>query len=138
MKTHSAWLAIGLLLFVVLACEYSSSSSGAISEGHMAKDNGSGAPGDETNTFNPEDRNVHCLVKLKNPKEGIRIKFSWWIVDAGGSKNEKLKEIDYTTESSDNMVHGNLSVQRDWPEGKYKVDVYVDGNLAKTLTFNVQ
>lgn len=104
----------------------------------MAKDNGSGAPGDETNTFNPEDRNVHCLVKLKNPKEGIRIKFSWWIVDAGGSKNEKLKEIDYTTESSDNMVHGNLSVQRDWPEGKYKVDVYVDGNLAKTLTFNVQ
>ena len=138
MKIHSAWLAIVLLLSVVVACEYSSgNSSGAISEGHMAKDK-NGEPGDSTNTFNPDDHTIHCLIKLKEGKEGTRVKFSWWIVDAGDSKNEKLKEIDYTTESDNPNVHGNLNVQKDWPDGKYKVDIYINGNLDKTLTFNVQ
>lgn len=33
------------------------------------------------------------------------MKFSWWIVDAGDSKNEKLKDIEYTTGPQENIVH---------------------------------
>ena len=141
MKLHSAWLAGALLVFAVLDCHFSSNSnspsSGAISDIHMAKDNGRGAPGDETNTFSPGDRTVHCLAKLRSPKEGIRIKFSWWIVDAQGTKDEKIKEIDYTTESGDSVVHGHLTLPRDWPKGKYKCEVYVDGVLDKTIEYYV-
>lgn len=138
MKPHLAWLAGALLLFAVLACHFSTNSnstSGAISDIHMAKDNGRGDPGDETNTFRPSDHTVHCLAKLRNPKEGTRIKFSWWIVDAQGTTNEKIKEIDYTTGPNDNVVHGHLTVPRDWPKGKYKCEVYVDGALDKTIEY---
>jgi hypothetical protein len=103
----------------------------------MAKDNGSGDPGDETNTFRASDHTVHCLATLRNPKEGTPIKFSWWIVDAQGSKNELIKEIDYTTGPNNDVVHGHLSLARDWPKGKYKCDVYVDGKLEKTVEYYV-
>ena len=138
MKLHSAWLAGALLVFAVLDCHFStnsnSNSSGAISEIHMAKDN-NGSPGDETNTFAPGDHTVHCLAKLNGPKEGTKIKFAWWIVDAGGTKNEKIKEIDYTTSAEDNILHGHLTVPRDWPVGKYKCEIYVNGVLDKTVEY---
>lgn len=143
MKKHPAWLAAGLLVFVVMACNFSagtgnnSNASGPISKITMAKDNGSGDPGDETNTFHPGDHKIHCLVTLKDPKEGIKVTFVWWIVDAGGTKDEKLKTLDYTTDSNVNIVHGNLSSTRDWPSGKYKVEAQINGNTEKTVNFTV-
>ena len=141
MKNHPAWLAAGLLVFVVLACNFSAgtnSNSGPISKISMAKDNGKGDPGDETNTFSPSDHKIHCLVTLKEPKEGIKVTFVWWIVDAGGTKDDKLKELDYTTESDVKVVHGNLSSTRDWPSGKYKVEAQINGKSEKTVSFTVE
>ena len=154
MKRQSAWLAAGLLLFVVLACSLGKksanvssnrsdstssdvTSSGALSELHMAKDNGNEEPGDETNSFSPSDRTIHCVAKLADAKAGTQMKFSWFIVDAGDSKDEKIKDIDYTTRALENIVHGHLTLPRDWPSGKYKVDVFVNGNLEKTARFSV-
>ena len=141
MKHHSAWLAAGLLLVFVLACSFSTdknSNSGPISKITMAKDNGRGDPGDETNTFKGSDHKIHCLVTLRNPKEGTKVTFGWWIVDAEGTKNEKLKELDYTTDSAANVVHGHLSSTRDWPSGKYKVEASVNGNLEKTVAYTIE
>ena len=137
MKVHSGWLAIGLLIFAVMACSTSNTSSGPISEGHMAKDN-NGEPGDSTNTFAPGDRTVHCLVTLNEAKEGTRIKFAWTIVDAGDSKNEKLKDIEYTTGPKENIVHGHLTAPRDWPTGKYKCEVYINDKSEKTIDYWVK
>jgi hypothetical protein len=152
MKHHPAWLAAGLLVFVVLACHLSTNSnrngnsnsnsnanSSAISKITMAKDNGKGEPGDETNTFSPRDHKIHCLITLKEPKEGTKVTFGWWIVDAGGTTNEKIKELDYTTESDlVEVVHGNLSLTRNWPSGKYKVEAQINGKLEKTVNFVVE
>ncbi|MCM3905391.1 MAG: hypothetical protein ND866_27155 [Pyrinomonadaceae bacterium] len=154
MKRHSTWLAAGLLLFVVLACSLGkkstkvstntsdstsadATSAGALSELHMAKDNGNEEPGEETNSFSPGDRTIHCVAKLADAKAGTQMKFSWFIVDAGGSKDEKIRDIDYTTRALENIVHGHLTLPRDWPSGKYKVDVFVNGNLEKTARFSV-
>jgi hypothetical protein len=157
MKRCSTWLAVALLLSVVLACSFgkksenvstnrnasdnststSATSTGAISELHMAKDNGSEAPGEETNSFSASDRTIHCVAKLAGAKSGTQMKFSWFIVDAGGSKNEKIRDIDYTTRGVENIVHGHLTLPRDWPTGKYKVEVFVNGNLEETARFSV-
>ena len=137
MRFHSGWLAIGLLIFAVMACSTSKTSSGPISEGHMAKDN-NGEPGDSTNTFAPGDHTVHCLVTLNEAKEGTRLKFAWTIVDAGDSKNEKIKDIEYTTGPKENIVHGHLTAPRDWPTGKYKCEVFVNGNSEKTIDYWVK
>src|SRR5438445_13009214 len=100
MKLHSAWLAGALLVFAVLDCHFStnsnSTSSGAISEIHMAKDN-NGSAGDETNTFAPCDRTVNRLAKLNNQKEGNKIKLAWRTVDARGAQNENVNEIESPT-----------------------------------------
>ncbi len=137
MRLHSGWLAVGLLIFAVMACSTSKTSSGPISEGHMAKDN-NGEPGDTTNTFAPGDHTVHCLVTLSEPKEGTRIKFAWAIVDAGDSKNEKIKDIEYTTGAKENIVHGHLTAPRDWPTGKYKCEVFVNDKSEKTIDYWVK
>ena len=148
MKHHPAWLAAGLLVFVVLACNLSknsnsnsttsTSSSNAIKEIHMAKDDGNGAPGAETESFESGDRTVHCVATLSEAKSGTQMKFSWWIVDAGGSKDEKIKDIDYTTGTLENVIHGHLTLPKDWPVGKYKVQVYVNGELDKTVSYSIR
>lgn len=161
MKQHPAWLAASLLLFVVLACNLgkrganvninSNSNTNteastdtedlgpgnSIQEVHMAKDNGRNAPGDETSSFAPDDRTIHCVVKLKQAKAGTKIRFSWWIVDAEGSTNQKIKDIDYTTKPLENIVRGHLSLPQDWPQGKYKVQIYVNGDLDKTVPYTI-
>jgi hypothetical protein len=159
MKHHPSWLAAGLMLFVVLACnlgkktadvnsnsnansnsraETNTGSGEYIQDIHMAKDNGRGAPGSETDSFSPDDRTIHCVVKLKEAKAGTKMQFSWWIVDAEGTKNQKIKDIDYSTRALENIVHGHLSLPQDWPQGKYKVQVFVNGDLDKTLAYNVE
>ena len=142
MKHHPAWLAAGLLVFVVLACNLSKNTNSgggtAIKEIHMAKDDGSGAPGTETESFETGDHTVHCVATLAEAKSGTQMKFSWWIVDAGGSKDEKIKDIDYTTGALENVIHGHLTLPKDWPVGKYKVEVYVNGALDKTVSYSVK
>ena len=161
MKHHPAWLAAGLLVFVLLACNMGRRASNEnnansntnrppvvetedagpgnhIEKIHMAKDNGRNAPGDETSSFSPDDRTIHCVVKLKKAQRGTAMKFSWWIVDADGSQNQKIKDIDYTTRTLENIVHGHLTLPQEWPSGKYKVQVFVNGDLDRTINYTIQ
>ena len=66
------------------------------------------------------------------------MKFSWWIVDADGTQNKKIKDIDYSTKTLENVIHGHLTLPQDWPKGKYKVQVYVNGDLDKTVNYTVE
>lgn len=158
MRKHPAWLAVGLLIFAVLACnlgrnkntnnsnninanadaETPVESGSVIKEIYIAKDDGSGKPGDRTNKFQPGDRTIHCVVTLNEAKAGTDMKFSWWIVDADGTQNQKIKDIDYVTKALENTIRGHLSLPQDWPTGKYKVQIYVDGNLDRTVPYTVE
>ena len=160
MRHRAAGLAIAMLLFVVLACNLSkkstnvsndnsttsantkteavSTSTGVLTDVHMARDDGSGDPGEQTSVFSASDRTIHCVTKLKEPNAGTKMKFSWYVVEAGDTKNEKIKDIDYTTRRLENVVHGHLTAPRDWPVGKYRVEVYVNGNLEQTVSFAVE
>lgn len=158
MKRHPAWLAVGLLVFVVLACNLAkkntnqttnrtetnetpspeATGSGVIEEIRMARDDGNGDPGEETDTFSSSDRTIHCVVRLAEAKSKTKLKFSWWIVEAEGSENQKIKDIEYTTRALENVVHAHLTLPQDWPKGKYKVEVYVNGNLEGTVGYTVK
>ena len=156
MRKHPAWLALGLLIFAVLACNLGKKtannsnntnananteviSESVIKEIHMAKDDGHGKPSTQhTTTFEPGDRTIHCVVTLNEAKAGTEMKFSWWIVDADGTQDKKIKDIDYVTKPLENVIRGHLSLPQDWPTGKYKVQVYVNGNLDKTVPYTVQ
>jgi hypothetical protein len=168
MKRHSGWLAAGLLLLVVLACNLSkngnnnnsndSNNSNSnknknsntatinrpanadvfIEKIHMAKDD-SGKPGESSTTFAPDEHTVHCVIDLNKAKGGTTVKFTWVAVDVEGlAKNDELKSIDYTTRSFENNIHAHLTLPKDWPKGTYKVDVYINGALDKTIDYTVE
>lgn len=164
MKRHSGWLAAGLLLFTVIACNLSKNSNDSNSNNSnssrnksantatinrpanadiyvdkisMAKD-ANGKPGDTTTTFAPGDRTIHCVADLNKAKAGTEVKFVWKAVDVAGSKNEEIKTIDYTTKSFENKVHGHLTLPYDWPKGTYEVDVYINRALDKTITYTIE
>jgi hypothetical protein len=105
---------------------------------YMARDNGSGEPGDEAETFSPSDHTVHCMIELDHAAEGTMIRFDWIGVDAGEWQNHSLKQLDYTTKALENKVHAHLTLPRDWPEGEYKVDVYLNDQLARSITYKVE
>ena len=165
MKLHSGWLAAGLLLLAVLACNTSKNGNNSnnsnnsnsnsnknsntstntrpanadvfIEKIRMAKDR-NGAPEDTAiTTFEPGDFTIHCVINLNKAKKGTIVKFSWKVVDADGVGTE-FKSIDYTTNSFENIVHGHLTRTTDWPNGDYEVEVEINGAVDKTIKFTVK
>jgi hypothetical protein len=166
MKRHSGWLAAGLLLFVVLACNLSkngnnnSNNSNSNSNSNknsnastntrpanaevyiekirMAKDV-DGKPEDTaTTTFAPGDFTIHCVINLNKARKGTTVKFSWKAVDVAGVPNGEFKSIDYTTNSFENIVHAHLTRTTDWPKGTYEVAVEINGASDKSIQFTVE
>jgi len=141
MKIHSGWLAAGLLLFAVLACNVSKNTNNSnntnknsnsststrpanadvyIDQINMAKDE-NGEPGESTTSFAPDEHTVHCVINLNKAKAGTKVKFTWIGVDV-----------------ENNKVHAHLTRPKDWPKGTYKVEVYINGALDKTITYTVE
>ena len=156
MKLHSGAIALALMLFAVLACSgggdknssngnsnnanssNSNNSSGVhVSDLYMAKDD-NGKAGDKVTSFSPSDHRIYAVAKLNDSSSGTKVKFVWYAVDAGGSKNEKIQEINYETKILENQVSGHLELPKEWPTGKYKVEAYVNGNLEKTVEYTVE
>jgi hypothetical protein len=165
MKHHSGWLAVGLLIFAVLACNTSkngnnnnsnnsnsnsnknSSSSTTnrpanadvyIEKIRMAKDT-DGKPEDTaTTTFAPGDFTIHCVINLNKAKKGTAVKFSWKASNDSGTASSEFQSIDYTTNSFENIVHAHLTRTTDWPKGKYEVAVEINGAADKTIQFTIE
>jgi len=166
MKHHSGWLAAALLLFAVLACNLSknrnnSNNSNANSNSNsnrisaapiinrpanadvyvdrirMAKDD-NGQPGEATTSFAPSDHIVHCVADLNKAKGGTKMKFVWKAVDVANGQNGEIRTVEYTTKSFENKVRGHLTKPTDWPTGSYRVEVYVNGNLDKTIDYTIE
>jgi|SRR3954466_8749282 hypothetical protein len=162
MKRHPAWLAAGLLLFAVIACNLSKNTNSNnanrntndnksananqpnrtnadvyINRIYMAKDN-NGRPGDETASFSATDRVVHCVAELNKAKKGTEVRYIWKMIDVEGAKDKEIRKTDYTTKSFESKVQGHLSLPYDWPKGKYGVDVYIDGELDKTIEYTIE
>lgn len=152
MKRHPAWIAFGLLLFVVLACNLSrnknensngNSNSGSnrpadaevyTDEVYMAKDE----DGSPTSTFAPSDRKVHVVINLNKAKTGTDIKVIWFADNVVGASNRELKTLEYTTKAGERKIPGYLTWSEDWPKGRYRVEVHIDGNLDRTVYYDVE
>jgi len=150
MKRHPAWLAAGLLLFVVLACNLSKNKNVNVNvntgtnrpanaevfteEVYVAKEEDSSA----TSIFAPSDRKVHVIINLNKAKTGTDVKVVWIAEEVEGASNKELKTLEYTTKSGEKKIPGYLTWSQDWPKGRYKVEVYIDGNLDRTVYYSVE
>ncbi len=163
MKSHPGWLVAGLLLAVVLACNVSKNSNNSNSNSNnsnsnsnksstntrpanaeiyieqlsMAKDE-DGKPGETTTTFAPSDGKIHCVIELNKAKAGTKVRTVWIAADVEGTKNQELKTLDYTTNSFEKKVTGYLTWSGEWPKGQYRLEVYINDALDKTINYTIE
>jgi hypothetical protein len=122
------------------APQSSTSASGVIAKAVMATGiKGLNAPVGVTNVFSTGQSIVHAVIETSNAPKGTQIKATWLAVDVSSapSPNYKLGEskVDaYGTEYVDFNFRpsgGHMS------PGTYRVEVYLDGTLDRTLDFSV-
>ncbi len=95
-------------------------------------------------SFKPDDT-FAVLVFLSEPKVGTKLKAVWTIVDAGDMQDKQLliKKIELTPEAIEgvkeaNRINFSLTHDNPYPAGDYKVDIYLNGDLAKTVEFKIK
>ena len=99
---------------------------------------------DPVKSFEPDDT-FAVLVFLSEAKIGTKLKAVWTIVDAGGQKDKKIleKKIELTAEAVEgvkeaNRVNFSMTHDDPFPAGDYKAEIYLNGELAKTVPFKVK
>ena len=125
-------LAIVALTVSILACGGSISTAN-IGDAWLSTD----AEGsNRTTTFSQSDI-MNLFIDLKNAPDDTELKVNWIAVNAEGlDPNYLINESNYT--SGDDTVHFDLTNDMLWPVGSYKADVYLNGALDRSLTFEVQ
>jgi hypothetical protein len=114
------------------------SSGASITNLRLAKDFTYGDVVNPTSSFYPSDRQFHLVVDLGNAADGTTVAGAWYAVDAGSHRNEKLDSQTYTLKNGEDRVHFTLTNQDNWPKGKYKVEVMLNGKLSRQVDFRVQ
>ena len=99
---------------------------------------------DPVKSFKPDDT-FAVLVFLSEPKIGTKLKAVWTIVDAGEMQDKKLleKKIELTPDAikgvkEANRINFSLTHDNPYPAGDYKVEIYLNGELAKTVEFKIK
>jgi hypothetical protein len=121
------------LSFTLSACTPAPPLTAAIQEARTAKDPAGHQP---TTTYAPGDT-FYCVVELAHAPESTRLRAFWSAIEvAGAPPNTPIGEAELTSGSG--SLHFNLSNENLWPVGRYKVELYLNGQLDRTLEFDVQ
>ena len=124
--------ALFALILASLACEVSASTA-TIADAWLSTDEA----GAERVTSFAQDAVIYAQADLQNAPDDTTLKAVWTAVDVQDTEpNLVITETEFVTGSS--VVNFNLSNENLWPTGKYKVDIFMNGELAKTLNFDIQ
>ncbi len=135
------FLLIGVLVLPALACDFSVSTA-TITNGVMAKDvqGDKFEPVDVTVTYSVDQPKLHAVVSIANAPTDTLVKASWFAVDVGSAAapNTLITETEVKVEGSRNVDFTLSPSGNGWPPGAYKVDIYLNTKLDRTLVFTVQ
>lgn len=108
-----------------------------VQEISLARDDGSGKPGETAENFNVTDRRIYCIIQLDSEKS-VAVKMIFVAAKAERLKPEtKIVTVSYTTKENDNGVTFNATPRGVWAAGEYRVDIYIDNKLAKSKKFEI-
>ncbi len=126
-----AGLILGMMIFL-LACGLSASTAN-IQNVRMARD----AEGNDPTTVFAPTETFHCVGELKNAPDNTALKAVWIATQVEGvSPDFLIGEKELTSGSG--TFHFQLSNDSPWPAGRYRVELYLNGELETTLEFEVQ
>ena len=93
-----------------------------------------------TTTFAPTDI-FYAVADLNNAPQGTKVEAKWTAVNAADTEPNlefQTQSLDITEQSFSGTIYFQLSNDKGWPAGQYKVDLYLNGTLAQTVAFSVQ
>ena len=123
---------LGMALWLAACSREVSISTANIADPRLAKDE---AGTQSTTTFRPEDV-FYLKVGLANTPDGTKVKAVWTAVEAEGAEANTLFDDAELTSGSATLTF-DLNNSNPWPVGAYKVDVYLNDKLDRSLPFRV-
>ena len=141
MKRFSLLVTWLLLAGSAAGCSFSISTAN-ITEAVLAKDiqGDTFEPVDPTSTFPTDQAVINLVVTVANAPSDTKVKTVWTAVDVGDAApaNTKIDEAEITMNDSGN-AHFTLSSPSTgvWPVGKYKVEIYLNDKLDRTLEYTI-
>ena len=110
----------------------------SIADAYLAKDNGAGNAGDRSTTFLPTDIPIYCVVELESAVPAT-VKMNLLAENVAGVKPDtNIVSTSYTTKDDENIVNFNGRPAGKWVPGKYRAEIYVNGKLGMSLSFEIQ
>jgi hypothetical protein len=132
---------IALFAMPALACEFSVSTA-TITKAVMAEDvqGANLEPVNVTDTYSPDQQVFHAVVTIANAPSDTKVRAVWTAIDVGDAAqpNTVIDEAETTAEGSGNIDLTLTSQTGSWPAGTYKVDIYLNDKLDRTLNFSVE
>ncbi|MGC8878313.1 MAG: hypothetical protein ACP5R2_03750 [Anaerolineae bacterium] len=125
--------AVVVMMLVALACNFSFSTAKIAGAKLTTDKDGT----QETVAFAP-DQTFYCIVNLANAPEDTKLKAVWTAVEVEGEQPNVLIDQAETTAGGQNVFTFSLNNDQPWPVGKYKVDLYLNDKLDRTLEFEVR
>lgn len=120
-----------LLAATAIACGFNFSTAN-ISEVTLAKDEAGAEPA----TVFDQDDTIYAVIQVANAPDDTKTKAVWTAVEAEGVEpNFVIEETEYV---GSDVSYFSLSNDQLWPVGRYKVDIYLNDELNRTLEFEVE
>ncbi len=131
-RTGKLLLVMAIVLLGSLACGGSFSTAN-IKEAVLSADDAGSRP---TEVFTP-DQIFYCIVELASAPDDTVIKAVWIATEVEGeSPDTTITETEFTTGSG--TVTFNLANEFLWPVGQYRVELHLNGELDRSLDFEVR
>jgi len=134
------WLVTGFVLFVVLTFVTTDSVSlttARLKNAHMttAMDS-SGKPSDKISSYMENAPQLVAVAELRNAPVNTKVTFVWRYIT--GDILIKEYSMDNGDSNPNTYVFSNLTNDRSWPEGKYRVEMYIEDRETPDATVDFE
>jgi hypothetical protein len=97
--------------------------------------------GEEETSFAPDTPNLFAMFKTKGIKDGDNVRGVLIAEDVGDVAPANTKVLEKTLALDGDTNDGDFNFSKPtkgWPVGKYRVEVYVNDELATTAKFTIE
>lgn len=121
----------------VIAQEADGMPESPVAEVYLAKDDGTGKPGEPATAFVLTDIPIHCVVQLSFGQPAT-VRMNLVAANVPGVKPEtQVVSTTYTTKDLQNRVNFSGRPQGKWVPGEYRADIFVGDKLVRSITFPI-
>ena len=129
--------ALGAVLLLCLAGASYLTAADKKVEAVMAED----ADTEPTDVFGPDTPKLYAFFRSQGTTKGDKLRAVWIAEDVGGAAdaNTTIDEATLVADKDDFFGAFSLSKPDDgWPEGKYRVDIYLGDAVAISVKFKIE